>query len=502
MSTGNWLAVAAMFVAGAAIQLTSLTNSDVSWLFVLCEKVLSGQRPYVDFIEANPPMSLFLYMPAVALQHATGIAAEAIEIGLMLLLVALSLAVSGRIMAATGRHDEIGRFVFFAAFVLIILPMLGFAEREHIAFALCLPMLTLMVARADGGKTGLASIAVTGLGAGLTVSIKPQYAVALLLPALYIAAYRRSLNRLFLPEYWVCAAVIAIYGAIVVIGYPDYIHSILPILVDTYREATLPLVELGLRPYVVATILIGLSVPIVAGSAGMRPRALVLLLSALGFLFAYFEQGKGWRYHLYPTLALVYLTFLTVCLPIWIEAVKDVKLPHPTRYARLIVGIMAIAGLTGMAQLLKYHFALSLPLAPVMQAIAPNPKLLAITYDLAIGQPLTRVVGGRWVGTLCSQWITDAALTRRDRPGADAALTARMNAWIERDRAILANDIRRDRPEFILVDREHSDYAAMLQESPELAALFAGYRPEAEASGIDLLVRRDLPSPPRPPGGM
>ena len=68
-----WLAALALAVAGRHI---ALANTDVSWLLTLDEKWLDGARPYVDIVETNPPMSLYLYMPVVLLGRWTSIAPD------------------------------------------------------------------------------------------------------------------------------------------------------------------------------------------------------------------------------------------------------------------------------------------------------------------------------------------------------------------------------------------------------------------------------------------
>jgi len=47
----------------AAIAIQSLLvpiDADVSWLITVCERVLSGDRLYVDILEVNPPASVWL----------------------------------------------------------------------------------------------------------------------------------------------------------------------------------------------------------------------------------------------------------------------------------------------------------------------------------------------------------------------------------------------------------------------------------------------------------
>ena len=49
---------------------------DTSWIITLCERMLAGDRLYVDLIETNPPFTLWLYMPAVYLANLLGVAPE------------------------------------------------------------------------------------------------------------------------------------------------------------------------------------------------------------------------------------------------------------------------------------------------------------------------------------------------------------------------------------------------------------------------------------------
>src|SRR5690349_1975280 len=62
----------------AIVRSASWLICDVSWLLTLCEKVLGGARPYIDFAEPNPPASILIYMPAVLIGHALDLAPELI----------------------------------------------------------------------------------------------------------------------------------------------------------------------------------------------------------------------------------------------------------------------------------------------------------------------------------------------------------------------------------------------------------------------------------------
>ena len=69
-------------LAAIAIQcLLVPIDADVSWLLTVCDRVLSGDRLYVDIIEVNPPASVWLYLPLVWIAKLAGIKAEAAVAG-------------------------------------------------------------------------------------------------------------------------------------------------------------------------------------------------------------------------------------------------------------------------------------------------------------------------------------------------------------------------------------------------------------------------------------
>jgi hypothetical protein len=69
-------AIAAITILSAFYQQRWGTIADTSWLITVCERVLAGERLYVDLIETNPPFSVWLYMPPVALAKALGLSSE------------------------------------------------------------------------------------------------------------------------------------------------------------------------------------------------------------------------------------------------------------------------------------------------------------------------------------------------------------------------------------------------------------------------------------------
>src|SRR4030088_991186 len=125
-----WLMIAMLL--GVAIVLRHLVagNTDISWLLTCGERILDGQRLYVDVIEINPPMAVLVYIPGVVIAQALHLPAELVTDGLIFGAIAVSLAIAARGL----RHSSVldgtaGWLLAMLTFaILAILPMETFGQ--------------------------------------------------------------------------------------------------------------------------------------------------------------------------------------------------------------------------------------------------------------------------------------------------------------------------------------------------------------------------------------
>jgi hypothetical protein len=476
--------------------------TDISWLFVICEKLMAGEHLYSDIMETNPPMSVMLYMPTLLLAHLLKASPELLEIFLTLLLVALSLGWTSRLLYATGQIDNIARYRLIGGIALAVLPLGCYSEREHLALLVTLPTLAITAARIDGFRIDWRIAVIAGLGEGLAVTIKPQMAFPIILAVAWGLWRMRSLRLAFHLEHWIGVAIAAIYGASVVVFFPDYFHTMMPLLMETYRPVRYDLSEIAGAPGAIAYYLMLLALLLTSGRRVFAPRLMVPMLASIGYFGSYIEQSKGWPYHLYPALGLMTLVLLN-------EAVMCAYLPDTktlrgrialTGRVGVVVSFVAGAGL--LADYLEERQWDAFPLAEQIAKLAKHPTIAIISDDLGITNPLTRMVDGTFVGTLASQWITNYAHYRIEHEHLDETGVERMEAWIDYDRAVLAKDIRRSHPDFIVVDRGGTDWLDWARQSPELAQLISDYRQAGRANDIYLLARSDIaPDEPHPATG-
>jgi len=457
--------LAIVLCALVAIAIQSLwipLDADVSWLITVCERVLSGARLYVDLIEVNPPASVWLYLPLVWIAHATGVRPET---GVAAGFVAGGVVSSLCTLKLASRLEDSPRpaFLAFAAgLVTLVFPMALFAQREHAALLLALPALTALAVVAERKPLQFNVSIATGFASGLVIAIKPHFALAIV-PAALWAAYRRRSLIPFLPAAIGAATALALYAAAFLVWEKAYLE-LLPALSRTYLMYHDSWWNVVANPLLFPAIVLLLALLL----RPTRIPALVVTcgMGAIGFAAAAIIQAKGYPNHLYPGAALALFAALTI--------VGGVP---PKREKRAIAGALAVAifwQIHGWAILPDPKLATA-----ITEVAPPHPKVIALSRELTTGHPVTRNVGGTWVGSQAGVYFAGLAHDQgmHDPIAAEA---------YRRDIRGFARDVARDSPDVILVDRRDK---AWLMREPQIAGAMGQYFPRSRAGDIEIWVR-------------
>ncbi|AMA57150.1 hypothetical protein [Bradyrhizobium sp. CCGE-LA001] len=468
----RWIIVAAILLTALFVQMPVVLNTDLSCLLSEGEQILDGRQLGVDLFELNPPLSIYLYMPAAQLARWTGIAPEIIVIVLVIIEIIGSLVVIDR-AAAAAKLDARERNIWTCvlAFLLAVLPGAVFGQREHIAVIAMTPFVAVTAIRWRRLSPGLAAI-LAGLGAGLAISIKPQLGLVAGLPIILGAIRQRSLRPLFTPEACAAAAVAIGYGAVVVIAFPDYLLTYAPMVAATYLPMRRDLAYLLPFPILIITASIVFLRRVTSQGLRLESEATPWLAAAIGGAASFLIQGKGWTYTLYP------LCMFAIAAPLL--HVRTGALPRLVR----IGGFVSVV-------LIGFWLSLSVrdfpPLEQRINALAKHPKLLTIGDHVALGHPLVRQIGGTWVGSSCGQLLTAGAILVQNSSQPSQAERAKLDGIIHFERRQLLADLRNGRPDVILVDsylqgKVPFDWLAWAKADPELDMELRRYR-EAEDVG-------------------
>jgi hypothetical protein len=482
----RWLP--ALMVAAIALIERHLVvaNTDVSWGLTLAEKVLGGERPYVDFIEVNPPATIYLYLPAILIGRLVGLSPERVMDCVVLAAICGSLWMAGRALRRANLLDrfETARLLAMVMAVVAVLPAQIFAEREHVAVVLFLPMLAVMLVRADAGRPGWGEILVAGIGAGAMMILKPHLALGLAATIAMAAWSARSWSVLVAAENWIALALIAIYGGMVALAFPEFLSEIVPLVRTVYlpvgRSLSTMIVGLPAFPIWIGT----LAALAVVRRAERYDRVYgVLVAASVGFAGSFLVQGKGWPYHSYPMAALGLIAL--AC------AMSQRPTQARTAFERgawgLAAGLLAVATFTWM----NVATSLASLVEPIRQ-IKPHPTMLAISHDVAVGHPLVRAIGGTWVGSVGSMFMTLCAIRIREHETLTPAQSARLDRYVALDRALLIDALRRRKPDVVLIDKVPIDWEAWTRADAEIDALLKPYSVAVTTPEM-LVLRRNGP---------
>jgi hypothetical protein len=473
-----WLAIVALFIAAVAMRHVVAANTDVSWLLIAGERWLDGQRLYSDILETNPPMAVLVYIPGILIARALEVSAEIVVDGLLFAAIALSLAITGRILRNSSALAANQRwpFALLAVAVLAILPVQAFGQREHIAVIELLPALAVLALRMKRETPPAWAIATAGLGLGLALSFKPHFAIAVLCCFGVAAWHLKSWRTFFVQENFIAAAIIGCYGACIVLFFPEYFTVMAPLGRDVYTIG-LPLARMLEKPVVPLWNIALIGAVLQNRGKVLDSTYLLLIAASIGFGLVYFLQRKGWPYHSYPMMVFALLAWGCAMTP------GDDR-------AILARGRLAGAALFMLSMVWFNHALDARPLQAAVARLGLHPTILAMSGNAGIGHPLTRAVRGVWASRQQGLLVAGYDRYLRETGSPDQQTLAMLDGYAAREREWLIADFRMYRPTIVLVDNLTDDWGGWMRASPELVDLLKGYRLSETVMGVDIYVKR------------
>lgn len=471
LRNANPILLSALVLAIAPLwQLSFGVNADASWIITMCERVLAGDKLYIDLIETNPPFTVWMFVPPVLLARWIGVAPEITMHLYTYALCMAGLGLAGAIVRRADLPERDGLMTILPVIVvlLVIFPAYYFAEREHIGTALLLPLLALMawrVCRTTSPAIGWSVAA--GLCASVLVLVKPYYAVMILAPALWVAWQRKSVLALLAPEYWVICLVCVAYLTAVVTIHPEFLADVYPLLRDTYMRTSRPLWVAQTYGPVVA--IVGLLIFRLQWRQHLTPLTTISLPAAAGGLLPLVYQGKGWAYHAYPAffLMLAILAFLT-----WRRA------DPPAERSNLMATALFVTALGAAAVPFVMHHKPPATVIETVRSAAPNnPSVALIGRGIQAGHPFTRRVDGHWISSYCSDWLGGFALgwAQVDRANGRTALLSRYDDVVETYSRNKVAELKASNPDIVLLQKNDEHWTEYFMARSDMTGFMGRY---------------------------
>src|SRR5690606_26292299 len=135
-------------------------------------------------------------------------------------------------------------------------------------------------------------ILLVGAAAGLAMTIKPHFALPILLVAVYGAWRTHSWMPIFNAEHVLAGLLVVAYWTSVAIWFPEFFSTMLPLAQAAYIADRAPILPFLLGAPVLPFWFLGaalLSIYRKEAATSFNPQ---LILAAVGFFLAYLLQGK------------------------------------------------------------------------------------------------------------------------------------------------------------------------------------------------------------------
>lgn len=474
-----------MFVA-----LRSPLKDDIAWLLYVARRWLAGRELYVDVIEVNPP--LIVWISAVPLTVARWLSVSpqfiampafaAIALGCAWWSACLLRPIGGLFAARIPVFAVIGS-------ALLIIPAADLGQREHLLVAAFLPYLILfartLVPETDAKRPALSAALATGVLAALGCALKPQYCLAF--AALEVVALRHRI-RPWRAAPLAAAGTLAAYVGLVALVCPAYLRRAVPMAMALYGAT-----DVSFRALFLA------SAPLLAAEGlalwlWWRDRK-ALTHSALlmtGIVFAAvstvicFIDCKDWFYHRLPATVVTVLV-----LVLWAADTFRLRSPNRVPWRGLTLAGCVVA-LFCVAAVRRLEPEVQQAVEPRTTTVARLEALIRLHHAksyvafsewIALGFPVVNNTGVVWASRFDSMWALKGELWRANLDPA-AAKEWPITHWVAHDFLIGCPDIA------VVDTREGLNYISVLSKAePAFGQAWSHYKQIVAFDGLKVYKR-------------
>lgn len=287
---------------------TASINSNVAWLSICADRILDGIKMSQGCYDTNPPLSLIIYTPFVAISNITKIETQHILFTGMLCLTALSTITTHYLITKSKLFSKHEQTIFICAYLCSITIYTGhfFAEREHFIALTILPVILIQLAITNHLNIHNGLKYVILIIGSVTLLIKPHFGLIPLFMLVHRIYKHKNFQCIFKADFFILCAVSASYIIITIIFFNDFISEILPHILKHYigyndHEKTYQYTMKSL-------ILVATSISMVLFISDTKQKDMLCILGVTASLttLVYFLQMKGFVYHLMPFYALIF----------------------------------------------------------------------------------------------------------------------------------------------------------------------------------------------------
>ena len=463
-------------------------KDDIAWLLYVARRWMSGRELYVDLVEVNPP--LIVWLSAIPIQLGAWFGVDPQRIAMPFFMAsALGCGWWAAVLLRARGGLFADRLPVFAAIgsVLLVVPAGDLGQREHLLVAAMLPYLALFAGSLDGRHPKWSTASIAGVIAGVGCALKPQYAGVLV--ALEGAAFLRGMRPWRVMPI-AAATTMAVYGLAVAAICPAYLARAVPLALAIYGGTDVSFLKLLGD----SALLIGGEVVAIflwrhaRRDLPERNLLLSLVVFAAASTVVCFVDGKDWFYHRLPATIATILALLCWAISTWLHRHSE------SRSLRLPMAVATIATIVfGVAAYQRLKPEVALAMEPEVTTIQKLEQIvrrehartyIAFSEWIALGFPVVNNTGVVWASRFDSMWALKGELWRaRFDPAATKEFP--VARWV-------AHDFIAGCPDIAVVDTREgaTDYIGIVSKAdPSFGRVWSRYKKIAVLDGLTIYRR-------------
>ncbi len=327
VSTISLLLLLTVLAVVLFVAIRSPLKDDIAWLLYVARRWMAGRELYIDVVEVNPPLIVWISAIPIGLAHWLNVDTQFVAMPVFIAAVLACAWWSCSLLRANGGIFTDWPPVFaLIGSVLLIFPAGDLGQREHLLVAAFLPYLVLFARRLDGVGASVVALVVAGILAGLGCALKPRYA------AVFVVLECLALTRGLRP--WsvmpsIAGASLLGYAWLVAMLCPAYLHHAVPMALALYSATDVPFLTLLSD----SALLIGGQLVAITlywlrrCNLAENNLMLTLVVFAMTSTAICFVDGKDWYYHRLPATIITVLALVLWGVSEGIRHRRFIRLP-------------------------------------------------------------------------------------------------------------------------------------------------------------------------------
>ena len=415
----RWVSFASLVIFGFVltgvlfVATFSPMKDDIAWLLYVARKWMSGGTLYLDLVEVNPPLIIWLSAIPSALARWWGLPPKLVIMPMFILFVlACAWWTASLLRRRGGLFADVWPVFAAIGTIMLLLPGPDLGQREHLLVAAFIPYAMLIADTLEGRDPSRKTAVAAGFLAATFCALKPLYAVCFLaFECLMLMNGRRPWRTMPITA----SLTLAGYVLLIVILCPAYIKHAIPMALALYGVSDVSFLDLLSDSLL---LLIGEAIAFVLLSLRWRNMEyrslmLVLVIFAITSTIVCFVDGKDWYYHRIPAT-------ITTVLALILWGANELYQRHWTVRPDWVVALIVVTVFC-VSSIRQMEPELQDALAPRHSAVERIEEIIraeharsyiAFSEWIALGFPVVNNTGVTWASRFDSMWALKGEIWR------------------------------------------------------------------------------------------